>query len=147
MDSDCHAAPPPEGLAGSARGGFAGAVLVARLARFAAIAGAGWAGDCALFALLLAAGLPAFAANAASATVAASWVYGASVRAVFRCRGDHGRRLAAWLLCQAAFIVATSWAVAALAHATGMPPLAAKIAVTPATFLANYLAMARIATP
>ncbi len=103
----------------------------------------GLAADFLVFSLLLEAQVVPGVANAIGATLAVTWVYFASVRRVFRYGGAslHGG-FATYAVYQMAGIAVSSWAVDGIVLLTALHPLAAKLAVTPATFLANYLFMA-----
>jgi putative flippase GtrA len=120
----------------------AGKARLVEIAHFAAASAAGLAIDFLLFLLLLSGGAAAGPANLASGTVAVSFVYFASVRRIFGYRGDFLLGLfSLYLLYQAASVAAASWAVAAII-AAGIPPIAAKLAILPVSFPANYLFMA-----
>jgi len=113
-----------------------------RLLHFAAVSGTGLALDFCLFVTLLSLGMPAFAANAMSSIAAVTFVYFASVRRVFRYDGEfHAAMFAAYAAYQACGIAAGSWAVQSLID-LGFPGAAAKLAIVPLTFTANYLFMA-----
>jgi putative flippase GtrA len=135
--------PPPGGLAAGVW-----PVLLARLAKFAVVSGLGLGLDVLAFCLLLGLGAAPFQANAAGASAAVTWVYFASVRRIFRYGGRSLRgRFAAYAAYQMAGIAAASWAVGGMVHLLGVQPLIAKLAVTPLTFLANYLFMAWLTRP
>jgi len=108
---------------------------------FGLVSGAGLILDIALFLTLLSLGVSAFLANLASSAAAVSFVYAASVRRVFRYRGRFlFGMFAAYGVYQCAGILAGSWAVQALVR-LALVPAAAKIAILPVTFSANYLFM------
>ena len=110
---------------------------VRKVLHFAAVSGAGLTLDICLFLAVLSLKVPAFAANAASSFAAVTFVYFASVRRVFRYGGEfHVAMFATYAAYQAC-----SWAVQALI-ALGLPGAAAKLAIVPLTFTANYLFMA-----
>ena len=109
---------------------------------FALVSGAGLAADILIFLVLVESGVSVLAANAVSATCAVTWVYFASVKRIFSYRGTFLLGLFfAYLIYQAAAVAAASGLVGLLA-ASFMPPLAAKLAIVPVTFGANYLFMA-----
>jgi hypothetical protein len=109
---------------------------------FAAVSGAGLAGDILIFLGLIEIGLPPLVANALSATCAVTWVYFASVKRIFRYRGEFLIVLFfAYVAYQVAAIAAASGTVEFLAR-TGMRPLTAKLVILPVTFGANYAFMA-----
>jgi putative flippase GtrA len=112
-----------------------------RLFHFACVSGAGLALDLFLFLALLSFQSPPYAANIASSCAAVTFVYFASVRRVFRYDGRfHVRMFAAYVAYQACGIAAGSWAVQSFVLA-GVPGAAAKLAIVPATFTANYVFM------
>ncbi len=115
---------------------------IMQLVRFGAVSGVGWTLDFLVFSLLVYFGTAPAPANALGATLAVAWVYAASVRRIFRYRGAslHGT-FAAYAIFQVVGIVAASWVVGALVEFLGLPPLLAKVLVTPCTFLTNYLFM------
>lgn len=113
----------------------------ARIARFAAVSGTGLALDLILFLAQVWAQVPALMANAVSSTVAVTFVYLVSVRRVFRYDGGFLLAMfAAYVSYQLCGIALGSWAVEGLI-ASAFPPIAAKIAILPLTFGANYLFM------
>lgn len=112
-----------------------------RLARFAAVSGAGLAIDFLLFLALLAGGATAGYSNLLSGTAAVSFVYFVSVRRIFSYRGRFLLGLfIVYLAYQAAGVGLASWAVASLV-AVQVPPLVAKLIILPVTFPANYAFM------
>ena len=114
-----------------------------RLLRFGLVSGLGWVVDFLVFALLIQMGADPAVANAVGASLAVTWVYFASVRRVFRYGGERLiGRFAAYAAYQAVGIAVASWAVGGIVLLTAAHPLIAKLAVTPATFLANYVFMA-----
>ena len=122
--------------------------LLIRLFSFGVVSGLGWLLDFGIFTALLRAGATPFLANAAGAACAVTWVYAASVRRIFRYRG---RFLVTKFLIYAGYqvvgVAAASWGVDRLAHTTALTPIWAKIAITPLTFIANYLFMAWLTKP
>jgi glycosyltransferase involved in cell wall biosynthesis/uncharacterized membrane protein len=113
-----------------------------RLWGFGAVSGLGWTLDFLVFTLLVQTGADPAAANAVGASLAVTWVYFASVRRIFRYGGDSRRsRFAAYAVYQVVGITAASAAVSGIVLLTAAHPLFAKLAVTPVTFLANYLFM------
>jgi len=120
--------------------------LVARLQRisaFGVVSGVGWLLDLGLFTALIHLRVAPAAANVLSASLAVTWVYGTSVRRIFRYGGlDVRRRFLAYAAAQVVIIAAASAAVGGLVRVTGMHPLLAKLLVTPATFVINYRVMA-----
>jgi putative flippase GtrA len=113
----------------------------ARVFRFAIVSGAGLGLDLGLFIALTSFGAAAFGASCLSSAAAVSFVYAASVRRVFRYDGGFlASMFAAHSLYQLCGILLGSWAVSALVGA-GVVPAAAKIAILPVTFSANYLFM------
>lgn len=114
---------------------------VASLFRFATVSGTGLALDLVLFVAQVSAGATPFAANLLSSIAAVTFVFLASVRRVFRYDGAF---LAAMFIAYSGYqlcgIVLGSVAVRALADA-GLTPAAAKVAILPVTFGANYLFM------
>jgi putative flippase GtrA len=112
-----------------------------KVIHFAAVSGTGLALDFCLFLALLSLRVPPFAANSASSLAAVTFVYFASVRRVFRYGGEFRVAMfAAYVAYQACGIAAGSWAVQALI-ALGLAGAAAKLAIVPLTFTANYLFM------
>ncbi len=122
--------------------------LFTRVLAFGVVSGLGWLLDFGVFTLLLHVGATPFLANAAGAALAVTWVYAASVRRIFRYRG---RFLIAKFLLYAGWqvvgVTAASWGVDRLAHTGALTPIWAKIAITPLTFVANYLFMAWLTRP
>ncbi len=119
-----------------------------RVLGFAVVSGVGWLIDVVVFWLLLQAGNDAFLANAAGASLATTWVYCASVRSVFRYRGDFlFVKFLVYVGFQIVAIAAASFAIDQLCGRFPLAPLLAKILVTPATFIVNYLFMARLTRP
>ena len=115
-----------------------------RIVKFGFVSAAGLALDFVIFLALIGLDVAPFVANAASATAAVTFVYFASVRRIFSYRGGFLLGLfAAYLAYQAAGVTAASLAVAYLSDHY-LPPVAAKIAILPVTFTANYLFMALI---
>lgn len=113
----------------------------ARAIRFALVSGAGLGLDLGLFVALSSSGVAAFGASCLSSAAAVTFVYAASVRRVFRYDGGFlASMFAAYALYQLCGILLGSWAVSALVGA-GLVPAAAKIAILPVTFSANYLFM------
>ena len=83
---------------------------------------------------------PGFA-NGIAATVAVTFVYFSSLRPIFQYEGNYlMRKLAAYWFYQLVAVTLASLAVDYLA-AAGLHSIAAKVFVTPFTFLANYLFM------
>jgi putative flippase GtrA len=118
--------------------------LLGQVWGFGLVSGLGLTLDVVVFAVLvLTAGVTPFWANLAGAALAVTFVFCASVRRVFADRGGFliGRFLvyAAW---QAVGITAASWLVDHLA--LHLPALAAKLAMLPLTFSANFLVMRAI---
>ena len=112
-----------------------------RLARFAVVSGTGLALDLILFLAQVSAHVPAFIANAVSSSAAVTFVYLVSVRRVFRYDGGFlVAMFAAYVAYQLCGIALGSWAVHGLI-ASGFAPIAAKVAILPLTFGANYLFM------
>ena len=114
-----------------------------RLGAFGGVSGAGWCLDTALFALLVhVGGVAAGVANAVSAGTAVLFVFVVTHERVFdgsrRRRSEH---LLVYVLCQVLLVLAASWAVGALVALTEVEPLLVKLAVTPGTFLANFVLM------
>jgi len=121
---------------------------IMRLVRFGAVSGVGWVLDFVVFGLLVHFGTAPWLANALGATLAVTWVYAASVRRIFRYGGASLRgTFTAYAAFQVVGIAAASWAVGALVAYVGVPPLLAKVLVTPGTFLVNYLFMAWLTAP
>lgn len=139
-----------------------------RLHRFALLSGIGWLIDFAIFNLLVALGVGLFAANAIGATCGVSFVFVTGRRYIFR---DVRTGMAAAILAYAVWnllaITAMSWAIAGLGEllAALLPTLlralalsdprlaavlhalvapAAKIALTPVSMYANFVAMGLI---
>lgn len=113
-----------------------------RLLRFGLISAMGLTTDVALYVLLFRRGLPPGYANAVSAGVAVSLVFGLSQRRLFRYEGRFlGPLFGAYLLYQVAAVAAASAAVGALVAQISLSALAAKAVVTPATFCCNYVFM------
>ncbi|MCA8900558.1 MAG: GtrA family protein [Hyphomonas sp.] len=122
--------------------GLADKFLSATIARFGFVSLAGWAGDFLIFVSLTSIGVGALVANVVSAGAAVAFVYFASVRRIFSYRGRFiYSKFAAYAGYQVVAVLAASAAIAALAAAMGLAPWIAKIIVTPATFLANFLFM------
>jgi putative flippase GtrA len=113
-----------------------------KLLRFAAVSGAGLAIDFGLFLWLVQLGTRPGIANAVSAAAAVTFVYFVAVRRIFSYSGTFLLPLfAAYLAYQLVGVAAASAAVDWLA-ANYMPAAAAKLAILPVTFCANYLFMA-----
>lgn len=114
---------------------------IERLFRFALVSGTGLALDLVLFLAQVSLGASGFFANALSSTAAVIFVYLVSVRRVFLYNGDFvAAMFAAYAGYQVCGIALGSWAVNFLIGA-GLIPLAAKLAILPVTFGANYLFM------
>lgn len=125
-----------------------GSTSLATLARFGLVSLIGWGGDFALFAALTAAGFDPLPANLVSAGAAVTFVYFASVRRIFRYRGDFlYAKWIAYLAYQGVAVLIASAAIATLAAASGHAPILAKLAITPFTFVANYLFMKLLTRP
>lgn len=123
--------------------GFARVNLLSRVLGFGAVSALGLLIDCGLFAVLTIAGLPPLIANLVSAGLAVTVVFVLGVRHVFRYRGGAVLpRYLAYLTYQAVAVAVASVAIGLLAAATGWPALLCKLLVLPATFAANYVAMA-----
>ena len=122
--------------------------LLVRLVGFGVVSGLGWLLDFGIFSVLLRTGATPFLANLAGAAVAVTWVYAASIRRIFRYQG---RFLVAKFLCYAGYqvvgVTLASWGVDGLARHAAIPPIWAKVAITPLTFLANFLFMAWLTRP
>jgi putative flippase GtrA len=131
-------------FAGFSAGLFSGEGLRrhgARAVRFALVSGAGLGLDLGLFVALSSFGAAAFGASCLSSAAAVTFVYAASVRRVFRYERQFVPAMfAAYAFYQLCGILLGSWAVSALVGA-GLIPAAAKIAILPVTFSANYLFM------
>ena len=113
-----------------------------KLLAFGVVSGTGWLIDVALFALLLVAGCSPLTANTLSASVAVTFVYFASTRKVFHYQGHFLlAKFALYLAYQGLSILAFSGLIYWLVGQLGLPPLAAKVLVTPATFYSNFLFM------
>jgi putative flippase GtrA len=115
---------------------------VTKVMRFGLVSAAGLALDLGLFLALMGLGAAPGPANAVSAAAAVTFVYFVSVRRIFSYSGDFLLALfAAYVAYQVAGVAAASLAVAWLAE-NHLPALAAKLAILPVTFSANYLFMA-----
>lgn len=115
--------------------------------RFGLVAGTGWLIDFCLFVTLGWLGMPVWAANMLSASVAVLFVFFASVRHVFEYEGGYLLgKLIAYILYQVVAIALASVLIDALARWLGVAPVIAKIIVTPATFYANFQFMSWITT-
>ena len=139
-----------------------------RLPRFALLSGIGWLLDFSIFNLLAYTGMPVFAANLVGASCGVLFVFATGRRFLFR---DAATRLHHAILLYVAWntvaILAASLLISVVAHvlnalqateavarvAASLPvaidlrrlvPPAAKVAVTPLTMYANYLAMGLI---
>ena len=116
------------------------AALVERALKFAVTSGLGLGLDVGVFAALTAFGVAPGVANLISAACGVTFVYFASVRRVFSYEGERLLSLfALYVAYQVAAVAGASWAVAELARLIW--PLAAKIAILPVTFSANFLFM------
>ena len=117
--------------------------LAQRVTSFGVVSGMGWLLDLGTFSVLTHLHAAAGPANVVSASLAVTWVYATSARRIFHYGGaDVRRRFLGYALIQVLVIGAASAAIAALVHLSGMAPLAAKLLVTPATFVINYRVMA-----
>lgn len=126
---------------------WAHAAAVSRRAvmQFGLVSLAGWGGDFIVFLTLVRCGMQPGAANLISAALAVTFVYFASIRRVFEYAGRLLLgKFAVYVAYQAAAVLAASAAVGWLAHDAGLQGWAAKLVVTPVTFLANYAFMRRL---
>jgi putative flippase GtrA len=111
--------------------------------KFAVISGTGWLIDFAIFVLLTGTGLSPFLANVAGAGTAVTFVFFASVRKVFEYQGGYlVGKLVLYLCFQVVAVNLASLAIQLLVSHPLIPPLSAKILVTPITFYLNFQFMA-----
>ena len=112
-----------------------------RVFRFGIVSGLGLCLDLLTFLGLVGYGFSPFQANLVSSVAGVTFVYFVSVRRVFSYEGRfHLAMFAAYLTYQMCGIFAGSWLVG-LRSALGLLPIAAKMAILPITFCANYLFM------
>lgn len=116
------------------------------IARFGFVSGIGWAIDFAVFLTLIHAfGVATALANFIGASIAVTFVFFASVRHVFRYDGGYlWGKLAAYWCYQLVAVWLASLGIGALA--TALPPIWAKVLITPITFYANFQFMSLITT-
>lgn len=131
--------------AGATPGGRAPRSSPSQVVRFVALSGTGWLLDVCLFLGLVGLGVPAGPANAASASAAVLFVFTASHGAVFDGRSaDRGRDLVAYAVYQVVLVLLVSAAIGLLVRSAGVPPLVAKVGLTPFTLVSNFLVLRRI---
>jgi len=118
--------------------------LSKRLLHFGFISALGLTLDVLLFLILIEISFSPGVANFVSASTAVTFVFFASVWRVFYYRGQFvlGLLVAYWCY-QAIAVFLASWAVSALSVHL-LVPLAAKFAILPVTFLANYIFMSHL---
>jgi putative flippase GtrA len=114
---------------------------VNRIVSFGLVSGVGLALDFVVFTIGLNLALSVFAANLAGATCAVAFVYFASVRRVFDYEGRFLLELlAVYIAYQTCGVTLASIGVNLLVK-LHVPAIAAKVAILPVTFSANYLFM------
>ena len=122
--------------------------MIGRILGFGGISAVGLGVDCILFTALAAAGLPPAGANLISATVAVTLVFAVSLRRIFAYRGVAvWPRYFAYIVYHCVAVVAASLAIGLLVERLSFAPLAAKLALLPLTFAANYLMLALLTRP
>lgn len=136
---------PSPSLRAHGRSWFA---LLSRILGFGGISAVGLGVDCILFTALVVAGLPPAGANLISATVAVTMVFAFSLRRIFAYQGVAvWPRYLAYIAYHCVAVVAASLAIGLLVERLSFAPLAAKLALLPVTFAANYLMLALLTRP